>query len=416
MSRYRIKSHGLVTALAFAVLTGGIATYTGIAPDGGGAGGGEENAAPAMAALDDVSGFANTAIAIECSCTDDGLPAAPGVVSYQWTQTVGSGTCTFGDDTDATTTATCDAEDTYTIECECSDGELTDSDTLTASVAEERYLDQLSVGANVCWCPSDQLAAAYTGPLLEVQRTSDTTNQDIDAQADGDVDLTALDAFCTGTECNVTTLYDPSGNARDLVQTTADRMPTVYEAGAPVTCGTAGKLCMDFDGVTGSEDFLARADASGFTGNPDITIAFSTRADDPSADNTVIAVGPGSSGQGYYFIFFPAVARATNSQLNGVRQFTHEHVTSTYQYFISGKAAGAGIGASTLEHDGVAQTEFGVFNGANTTNITNTNTSVGAFNAGSFGLDGRIGCGCIFNAVLAGDDLTATRSFFGAHN
>jgi hypothetical protein len=372
------------------------------------------NAAPVMAALDDVNGFANTAIAIECDCTDDGLPASPGAVSYQWTQTAGSGTCTFGDDTDPTTTATCDDVDDYTLQCECSDGALTDTDTLTASVAEERYLDQLSVSAAVCCSFSDQIAATQT-IAYRVERASDSTQQDIGFEADGDIDTAALTTFCTGTTCDVATCEDPSGNSRDLTQATSTRRPTVYDGGV-ITCGTSGKPCADFDRTSSTEDYLARGDSSGITGNAAVTYAFNARADNTAADNITVLLGTSNVGAGYGFIFFPSVARPVNSQFNALRSFTTAKATTTFGYFISSKANGAQIGDSTLEHDGAAQTEFSDLNPTNTPNIASSNTSIGASHAGTFALDGTVGTVCIFPSVLAGDDLTVTRAWFGARN
>ncbi len=72
------------------------------------------------------------------------------------------------------------------------------------------------------------LFAAYAGKLFQVRRPSDGKTQDIHpATPGGNVDLTALSSFCTGTTCSVSILYDQAGNANDLPQATAANQPSV---------------------------------------------------------------------------------------------------------------------------------------------------------------------------------------------
>jgi hypothetical protein len=61
------------------------------------------------------------------------------------------------------------------------------------------------------------LFASYTGPLFKALRVSDQQEKDIGSvAATGLVDTAALNTFCTGTTCKVTTLYDQSGNGNDI--------------------------------------------------------------------------------------------------------------------------------------------------------------------------------------------------------
>ncbi len=71
------------------------------------------------------------------------------------------------------------------------------------------------------------LYAAYNGPLYQVMRQSDGKTLDIGVvqpvaspspDAGGYADAAAQDAFCTGTYCWITTLYDQSGKGNHLVQ------------------------------------------------------------------------------------------------------------------------------------------------------------------------------------------------------
>jgi len=61
------------------------------------------------------------------------------------------------------------------------------------------------------------LFAAYDGPLFTALRVSDNQELDIGVVGPGGlVDSAALEAFCSGTSCKLTTLYDQSGNGNDM--------------------------------------------------------------------------------------------------------------------------------------------------------------------------------------------------------
>jgi hypothetical protein len=81
------------------------------------------------------------------------------------------------------------------------------------------------------------LFASYTGPLFKALRDSDKTEKDIGiVTSTGLVDMTALNAFCSGTVCKVTTLYDQSGNGNDMWRGDV-------ATNAPMDNGEAPKLC-----------------------------------------------------------------------------------------------------------------------------------------------------------------------------
>jgi len=67
------------------------------------------------------------------------------------------------------------------------------------------------------------LLKSYTGFLIQVRNGSSATNQgtggmtkDIGQTPDGYLDTAALDAFCMGSYCTVSKLYDQSGNGNDI--------------------------------------------------------------------------------------------------------------------------------------------------------------------------------------------------------
>jgi hypothetical protein len=114
------------------------------------------NQPPVMRDLSDVLSAVGVAFAISGSCTDDGKPT-PRLLTYQWTQTGGSGSCIFASSTSATTTATCDTIGTAQLTLTCCDQGpaaactgLTDSDTLATTVfGPERAALLAALGANL---------------------------------------------------------------------------------------------------------------------------------------------------------------------------------------------------------------------------------------------------------------------------
>jgi hypothetical protein len=81
--------------------------------------------------------------------------------------------------------------------------------------------------------------AAYKGPLFKVLRVSDKQEKDINPVAAGGLaDFSALNSFCSGTSCKVTTLYDQSGNGNDMWRgDTAENAPMDdWEKDKPKLC------------------------------------------------------------------------------------------------------------------------------------------------------------------------------------
>ena len=60
------------------------------------------------------------------------------------------------------------------------------------------------------------LYVSYTGPLYQVTRASDNTTSNIGVLSDGYANAAIQDAFCAGTTCTVTELYDQSSNRNNL--------------------------------------------------------------------------------------------------------------------------------------------------------------------------------------------------------
>jgi hypothetical protein len=60
------------------------------------------------------------------------------------------------------------------------------------------------------------LYSSYSGPLYQVQRSSDKSTKDIMVLANGFADSATQDSFCSGTTCTIPIIYDQSPNGNHL--------------------------------------------------------------------------------------------------------------------------------------------------------------------------------------------------------
>jgi hypothetical protein len=93
-----------------------------------------------------------------------------------------------------------------------------------------------------------KLRNGYSGSAIRVRRASDNAEQNIGFDINGDLDTTALTAFCTGTNGFVTTWYDQSGNNKNALQTTAISQPKIHDSVTGVLTQN-GKPAASFDGI-----------------------------------------------------------------------------------------------------------------------------------------------------------------------
>jgi hypothetical protein len=92
-----------------------------------------------------------------------------------------------------------------------------------------------------------RLSGSYGGPLVKVRRSSDNTEQDIFPTASGSLDTTSLLSFVGANNGFVTTWYDQSGGLNHLLQSDANKQPSVVTSGVVNTYGNRPNVT--FDGV-----------------------------------------------------------------------------------------------------------------------------------------------------------------------
>jgi hypothetical protein len=120
--------------------------------------------------------------------------------------------------------------------------------TLSLCSDSNKYvLDLISVRAAAAY-GLRRLYASWTGSAIRVRRSSDDAEADIGFTANGDLNTTALLAFCGSGDGFVTTWYDQSVNGHHATQTTAANQPQIVSNGAIITEG--GRPLISFDGLT----------------------------------------------------------------------------------------------------------------------------------------------------------------------
>lgn len=111
-------------------------------------------------------------------------------------------------------------------------GTGTASATTTAStLALATILDDVPVAAYAAWSVSRRVKGGYSGPLIRVRRSSDDTEQDVGLISPGVLDEAALLTFAGAGNAFIRTIYDQSGNGRDVSQTTNSAQPRIVLAG-----------------------------------------------------------------------------------------------------------------------------------------------------------------------------------------
>lgn len=149
-------------------------------------------------------------------------------------------------------------------------------------------LDLVS-GAAAAYSVARKLQAAYTGSLIRIRRASDNVEQDFGALSSGGLDTASIATFLSATTGAIATIYDQSGNARNVTQATAGNQP------AYVASAQNGRPTARF--TAASSHYLENAAvATAFSGEDMPLTAFAAAAYDNVATGTTKAVwGFGSS-------------------------------------------------------------------------------------------------------------------------
>lgn len=212
------------------------------------------------------------------------------------------------------------------------------------------FLDESGLGSAAgAWSTARKLRSAYAGSCIRVRRSSDNTEQDIGFVGDA-LDTSSLATFCSGTDGFVVTVYEQSGNSRDITQSTAASQPQIVSSGTIFT-GANGKPECRFDGS--NDHFLPKS----FTLNQPATVFCTFKPISFTANDSIYDGFSNIS-----MLFFQASATVNYSIYAGT--------ASTVLTFANGTPA----------------LSIGVFNGASSVfaknNDSESSVSIGTANAG----------------------------------
>jgi hypothetical protein len=147
------------------------------------------------------------------------------------------------------------------------------------------YLGDDYAGVGAIYSCVQKHRSGYAGSAIRVQRSSDSTQQDIGFDSDGLLDQTALTSFVGGGNGDVVTVYDQSGNGYDVTAAASQQWRIVTSG----TVNTNG----------GQPTMVGGATASGFIINGGITSSDLGTYSAGEGDQTVLFVGALDAGGSY---------------------------------------------------------------------------------------------------------------------
>ena len=160
------------------------------------------------------------------STTGTWTGTAPITYSYQWKR----GVTNIGTNSSTYTLVTADAGQNIT--CQVTATNVAGSASATSNTLAI-LATMLDVYPSAAAAYSTRLlrGAYYGSSAIRVRRSSDNAELNIGFTTSGNLDETALTAFCGAGDGFVTTWYDQSGNSRNSIQTAAGNQPKVVTGG-----------------------------------------------------------------------------------------------------------------------------------------------------------------------------------------
>ena len=256
-------------------------------------------------------------------------------------------------------------------------------------------LDTVSVQPVAAYSVSERLRSAYAGPAVRVRRNSDNVESRIGFAGSNELDTATLASFCGASDCYLATLYDQSGNGRDLDR--SNNQVKLYDGvtHTVTTSGTRPVIPLRPDG-TG----VSRGDVLSLTGNPDMTVFYFGRYGGPgqlAAQATPILLGPLSFNY-QNATGFTYMAPGTSHVWQDANDTELHRTVYLHQ-------SGTAINASTPRVNGVPATIFGGNGTPAAFNLTTQNTAVGRFSATWTDATCELSTLVVWNAVLGESDL-----------
>jgi hypothetical protein len=102
---------------------------------------------------------------------------------------------------------------------------------VAAGIGGPDILDDVTAPPTGVFSAYRRMLSSYSGSLIRVSRSSDSTEQDIGVGADGLLDTSALTTFVGASTGSVVKVYDQSGNGRDFGNATPTNAPQIVVSG-----------------------------------------------------------------------------------------------------------------------------------------------------------------------------------------
>jgi hypothetical protein len=189
------------------------------------------------------------------------------------------------------------------------------------------------------WSVSRLVNPLWTGPLIEVRRSSDNALQNIFPDQSGNLNLQQLFTFIGASSGLVRTVYDQSQQGRHLIQTTLANQPRIINAGTLETQN--GKPTLFFDGTNDSLSVLASTTMYNFMHQASATFTHSFgvfRVGTGAAIPTNVLyglVGTSSALATTRGLFFSYDNRVTSGRTNALLTIIYRGVSATFNLFSS---------------------------------------------------------------------------------
>jgi len=255
-----------------------------------------------------------------------------------------------------------------------------------------------------------KLRDAYTGSCIRVRRSSDNTEQDIGFASNGIIDTAALLSFVGVGNGFVTTWYDQSGNARNIMQTTGGNQPQIVFTGAIVKRN--GFPCVRY---SASSNTMALVTASNYSVPADITfsVVFTPLAG-ASAYRQICTIGTNSPTASYIAFIYRAggdlsdwFTEDTLLLANGFNAGRNPRLISNGQQFFNGNQY---VTFATINS---TANILDVNNNVSTTRVNNAAaipTQSGIFRLGNSSANNEQLSGDVQELILWGNNLTSDKA------
>jgi hypothetical protein len=278
-------------------------------------------------------------------------------------------------------------------------------------------LDLISAPATNAYSVYRKLRSGYAGSAFRVRRSSDNAEQDIGFAGDY-VDTAALLAFVGAGSGYVVTLYDQSGNGRELIQSTLASQPRIVNAGV-LDAFPSGRIAMSFDGTDDRLQRNVAGNTAGMTGNPNITMGSAFQITNTAVSCVPCGFGNALAATGttcvlHRSIAFPGSIKKQHG--NTDRNWTLNTAVNTAGHaYVLQHTAGGNVHSGSVRQNGAALVQGGTTGSVVALNLIDDSLNLGANVTGSVIMTGKLNCFLLFNAVLAGADLTALETELALH-